>query len=197
MFNPVCFCVGVAWPCVCTSTVPPHEALCVAGVPSCPRRPTAGGPCAPRAGPCAPRCTAHGAEEGCGKAFRRLCHLILPWLACLRPERERVRVGSGTLRPPHISLLALLTRVFREMDCNQPVPDTPQGGATKGLVNGEQQYSHTSYSNTTAPCTMGAHRALCPRCAKSRLSSTAGSHGSQGPEFRTPDAALNGSCTLL
>ena len=27
----------------------------------------------------------------------------------------------------------------------------------------------------------GAHRALCPRCAKSRLFSTTSSHGSQGP----------------
>ena len=43
----------------------------------------------------------------------------------------------------------------------------------------------------------GAHRALCPRCAKRRLFSTAGSHGSQGPELRTPDAVLNGSCALL
>ena len=32
---------------------------------------------------------------------------------------------------------------------------------------------------------------------QSRLFSTASSPGSQGPEFRTPDAALNGSCTLL
>ena len=44
---------------------------------------------------------------------------------------------------------------------------------------------------------MGAHCALCPRCAKSRLSSITGSHGSQGPEFCTPDAVLNGSCMLL
>ena len=45
---------------------------------------------------------------------------------------------------------------------------------------------------------MGAHRALCARCAKSRLFFTTGSHGSQGPEFRTPPhAVLNGSCTLL
>ena len=33
--------------------------------------------------------------------------------------------------------------------------------------------------------TKGAHRALCPRCAKSQLFSTTGSHGSQGPEFCT------------
>ena len=45
--------------------------------------------------------------------------------------------------------------------------------------------------------TQGAHRALCARCAKRRLCSTAGSHGSWGPEFHTPDAVLNGSCTLL
>ena len=45
-----------------------------------------------------------------------------------------------------------------------------------------------------APCTVSA---LCPRCAKSRLFFTNGSHGSQGPEFCTPDAGLNGSCTLL
>ena len=32
----------------------------------------------------------------------------------------------------------------------------------------------------------GAHRALCPRCVKRRLFSTAGSHGSQFPEFHTP-----------
>ena len=56
--------------------------------------------------------------------------------------------------------------------------------------------------STRAPCTaclvlQGAHRALCPRCAKSRLFSTTGSHGSQGPEFCTPDAVLNGSCMLL
>ena len=31
----------------------------------------------------------------------------------------------------------------------------------------------------------GAHRALCPRCAKSRLFSSTGSHGSQGHEFCT------------
>ena len=29
------------------------------------------------------------------------------------------------------------------------------------------------------------HRALCPRCAKSQLFSSTGSHGSQGPEFCT------------
>ena len=34
-------------------------------------------------------------------------------------------------------------------------------------------------------------------CAQSRLFSTASSHGSQGPEFRTPDAVLNGSCMPL
>ena len=45
--------------------------------------------------------------------------------------------------------------------------------------------------------TWGAYRALCPRCAKKRLFSTAGSHGSQDPESCTPDAVLNGSCTLL
>ena len=33
-----------------------------------------------------------------------------------------------------------------------------------------------------APC---AVHALCPRCVKSRLFSTTGSHGSQGPEFCT------------
>ena len=32
----------------------------------------------------------------------------------------------------------------------------------------------------------GAHRALCPRCAKGRLFSTTGSHGPQGPEFCSP-----------
>ena len=32
----------------------------------------------------------------------------------------------------------------------------------------------------------GAHHALCARCAKSRLFSTTGSHGSQGPEFCNP-----------
>ena len=31
----------------------------------------------------------------------------------------------------------------------------------------------------------GVHRALCARCAKSRLFSTTSSHGSQGPEFYT------------
>ena len=45
-----------------------------------------------------------------------------------------------------------------------------------------------------ASCLWGAP---CPRCAKSRLFSTTASHGSQGPEFGTPDAVLNGSCTLL
>ena len=40
---------------------------------------------------------------------------------------------------------------------------------------------------------LGAHRALCPCCAKSRLFFTTCSHGSQGPQFCTP----NGSCTLL
>ena len=39
-----------------------------------------------------------------------------------------------------------------------------------------------------APC---AVHGLCPRCAKSRLFSTTSSHGSQGPEFCTPDAVLN------
>ena len=33
-----------------------------------------------------------------------------------------------------------------------------------------------------APCAVPA---LCPRCAKSRLFSSTGSHGSQGPEFLT------------
>ena len=33
--------------------------------------------------------------------------------------------------------------------------------------------------------TEGAHRALCARCAKSRLFSTSGSHGPQGREFCT------------
>ena len=40
-----------------------------------------------------------------------------------------------------------------------------------------------------APCAV--------RCAKSQLFFTNGSHGSQGPEFCTPDAVLNGSCMLL
>ena len=35
------------------------------------------------------------------------------------------------------------------------------------------------------------------RCAKSRLFSTTGTHGSQGPGVCTLDAVLNGSCTLL
>ena len=35
------------------------------------------------------------------------------------------------------------------------------------------------------------------RRAKSRLFSTTGRHGSQGPEFCTPDAVLNGSCLPL
>ena len=64
----------------------------------------------------------------------------------------------------------------------------------------------------------GAHRALCPRCVKvgsfppgvamgpGVLNCAPYSpcwytrdacHGSQGPEFCTPDAVLNGSCTLL
>ena len=70
----------------------------------------------------------------------------------------------------------------------------------------------------------GSRCALCPRCAKSRLFSTAGSHGSQGPELCTaqpllvhqgisflslmlptgprvlnsaPHSVLNWSCTLL
>ena len=43
----------------------------------------------------------------------------------------------------------------------------------------------------------GAHRALCLRCANSRLFSTTGSQGFQGPEFCTPDAVLNGSCMPL
>ena len=34
-------------------------------------------------------------------------------------------------------------------------------------------------------------------CPQRRLFSTAGSHGSQGPELSTPDAVLNGSCTPL
>ena len=62
----------------------------------------------------------------------------------------------------------------------------------------------TAIGNQTQKCTLlpnsnteGAHRALCPCCAKSRLFSTTGSHGSQGPEFCTADAVLNGSCTLL
>ena len=46
-------------------------------------------------------------------------------------------------------------------------------------------------------CLGGTHPALCARCAKRRLFSTPGSHGSQGPGFCTPDAVLNGSRTLL
>ena len=37
---------------------------------------------------------------------------------------------------------------------------------------------------------VGVHHALCPRCAKSRLFSTTGSHGFQGPEFCTPQPLL-------
>ena len=40
-------------------------------------------------------------------------------------------------------------------------------------------------------------RGCTVHCVKSRLFSTPGSHGSQGPEFCTPGAVLNGSCTLL
>ena len=36
----------------------------------------------------------------------------------------------------------------------------------------------------------GAHCALCLRCAKSRLFSTPGSHGPQGPEFCTVQPLL-------
>ena len=45
--------------------------------------------------------------------------------------------------------------------------------------------------------TQGGIRGRTVRCAKSRLFSTPGSHGSRGPELCTPDAVLNGSCTLL
>ena len=65
-------------------------------------------------------------------------------------------------------------------------------------MNGNRQGSMTKVQRTQADSKpRGAHRALCPRCAKTRLFFTPDSHGSQGPEFCTPDAGLNGSCTLL
>ena len=43
----------------------------------------------------------------------------------------------------------------------------------------------------------GGIRGRTVRCGKRRPCSTPGNHGSQGPELCTPDAVLNGSCTLL
>ena len=43
--------------------------------------------------------------------------------------------------------------------------------------------THSDVKNTGGA--LYAVRALCMRCAKSRLFSTTGSHGSQGPEFCT------------
>ena len=60
----------------------------------------------------------------------------------------------------------------------------------KNIIQGEQPLRDDVWPG-------GAHRALCPRCAKSRLFSASSSHGSQGPELCTPDAVLNGSCPLL
>ena len=90
---------------------------------------------------------------------------------------------------------------------------------TQGVPNSPFQGGRTVRCARAVP-------ALCALCAKSRLFSTAGSYGSQGPEFctlptpllvhqglfffksdachgsqgpecRTPDAVLNGSCTPL
>ena len=59
------------------------------------------------------------------------------------------------------------------------------------------QYFNNSTTTRALRLSWGAHRALCTRCAKSRLFPTTGSHGSEGPEFCTPDAVLSGSCMLL
>ena len=76
-----------------------------------------------------------------------------------------------------------------------------RGGGTYVVVGfGCGYYIGKGYQKESGPPTAQpkeAHRALCSRCAKSRLVSTTGSHGSQGPEFCTTDAVLNGSCTLL
>ena len=45
--------------------------------------------------------------------------------------------------------------------------------------------------------TEGPTAPSAPPLCEEWLFCTAGSHGSQGPELRTPDAVLNGSCTLL
>ena len=42
-----------------------------------------------------------------------------------------------------------------------------------------------SFGRANTTLFRGAHRALCARCAKSRLFFTTGSHGPQGPEFCT------------
>ena len=55
-----------------------------------------------------------------------------------------------------------------------------------------------SVTITVTITVMGARRALCARCAKSRLFFT-GSHGSQGPEFCTLQPLLvhQGFCLSL
>ena len=63
---------------------------------------------------------------------------------------------------------------------------------------------HSACVCMTGACllsSLGAHRALCPRCAcavrKVGCFSPLVATGSQGPELCTPDAVLNGSRTLL
>ena len=70
--------------------------------------------------------------------------------------------------------------------CRSPPSDTATSHASALLRNSSLGRAPHGYEGLG-----GAHRALCARCAKSRLFSTTGSHGSQGPEFCTPVAVLN------
>ena len=116
--------------------------------------------------------------------------------------------GTGALQAAACAALHTLRSACRpryegpggRLSCLGPLHGLPEHGsqgvsaASKGSSTGATQSMHDWHWSWTP---WGAHRALCPRCAKSPLFSTPGSHGSQGLEFRTPDAVLNGSCTPL
>ena len=97
-------------------------------------------------------------------------------------ERRQV-LSHGTIMSFWLALCGHLTRFFARLFVELLVQDCT--------------LSLTVFVFARRVHYLGAHRALCLRCAKGRLCSTAGSHGSQGPELCTPDAVLNGSCMPL
>ena len=85
-----------------------------------------------------------------------------------------------------------IVHALRSMDC---VPSAPGDGKGSHDLKRNPTVVHHIHTRATLQrmalshpkrhLAQGAHCALCPRCAKSRLFSTTSSHGSQGPEFCT------------
>ena len=98
--------------------------------------------------------------------------------------------------PDRLRELTLLTRTGVPPECPPP-PVCRNVFSLFGLgtPGGEGSQPNPPFQNPPSPLLIeGAPCAvpvLCMRCAKSRLFSTTGSHGSQGPEFCTPGAVLS------